>query len=81
MLGGRDKSKRYDFRTREYTDPSLDMWTDAVWQPEPYGNSKWNCYPQAMRDYFGDWHQDLQYLPVEFNGLIDNEFGRDWRFC
>ncbi|KAH6857286.1 hypothetical protein BKA58DRAFT_325530 [Alternaria rosae] len=80
MLGGRDKGKSYDFRTREYTDPSLDMWTNAVWQPEPYGNREWNCYPKAMRDYFGEWHHDCQYLPLGFNGLIDNEFGRGWRF-
>jgi len=76
MLGGRDKDKCYDFRTRQYTEPSLDMWTDAIWQPEPYGNSEWNCYPQAMRNVFGQWHHDMQYLPRRWGGDVDNEFGQ-----
>jgi hypothetical protein len=76
MLGGRDHGESYGFRTREYTKPHLGMWTDAIWQPEPYKNSEWNSYPQAWRGWDGQWFQDAQYLPQALGGNVSNEFGR-----
>ncbi len=78
-LGGRAPGLQYDFRTRQYCKPFEGMWTDAIWQPEPYKNRKWNNYPEAVRDLSGQWYQDWQYLPISRNGPNHNEFGdRVW---
>ncbi|CAE7213662.1 hypothetical protein PTNB85_07022 [Pyrenophora teres f. teres] len=66
MLGGRDAGLSYDFRTRKHVEPNTDMWTDAIWQAEPYKNRKWNNYPEAVRMWNGRWVQDIQYLPFPF---------------
>lgn len=75
-LWGRPPWKKYDFRTRKYVSPYPAMWTDAIWQPEPYRNRSWNKYPEAVRDLNGQWWQDDQYLPQVLGGPIDNEFGQ-----
>ncbi|KAI8936867.1 hypothetical protein NX059_006102 [Plenodomus lindquistii] len=74
-LGGRSSKKIYDFRTRKYITPERGMWSDAIWQPEPYKNRKQNRYPEAVRDMDGRWWQDDQYLPQFLGGPVDNEFG------
>lgn len=75
-LGGRQPWKEYDFRTRKYITPHEGMWSDAVWQPEPYRNRRHNKFPEAVRDMYGQWWQDGQYLPQLLGGGIDNEFGQ-----
>lgn len=67
---------KYDFRTRQYVVPNRTMWTDAIWQPEGYRNQQRNPYPEAMRDTYGRWWQDRQFMPQEQGGPINNEFGR-----
>lgn len=74
-LGGRAPWKRYDFRTRKYIYPHDFMWSDAIWQPEPYRNRAHNKYPEAVRGSTGLWWQDTGYLPHFRGGPIDNEFG------
>lgn len=75
MLGGREHGLSYDFRTRKHSKPNRWMWTDAIWQQEPYTNRKWNSYPEALRTVNGLWYQDAQYLPQYLGGNISNEFG------
>ncbi|KAF1842483.1 uncharacterized protein K460DRAFT_346373 [Cucurbitaria berberidis CBS 394.84] len=75
-LGGRMPGMSYDFRTRKYGPPYSRMWTDAVWQQEPYKNRKWNTYPEAVRMWDGSWLQDRQYMPQSLNGPTHNEYGR-----
>ncbi|CAO2647753.1 Nn.00g086750.m01.CDS01 [Neocucurbitaria sp. VM-36] len=74
-LGGRMPGLSYDFRTRKYRTPNSRMWTDAIWQQEPYRNRKWNSYPEALRTHDGTWWQDMQYLPQHQGGPVHNEFG------
>jgi hypothetical protein len=74
-LGGRKPGLSYDFRTRKYCKPYRGMWTDAIWQPQPYRNERWNPYPEAIRRFDGVWHQDRQYLPQFRGGPVNNEFG------
>lgn len=74
-LGGRPPGKQYDFRRRKYTAPHDLMWTDAIWQPEPYKNRARNRYPEAQRGMDGLWSQDTNYLPQFRGGPVDNEFG------
>ncbi|KAF1947913.1 hypothetical protein EJ02DRAFT_332466 [Clathrospora elynae] len=80
LLGGRTYGMSYDFRTRKHSSANPYMWTDAIWQQEPYKNRKWNSYPEAVRLLDGSWHQDSQYLPQFKGGYIDNEFGRGHPF-
>jgi hypothetical protein len=75
-LGSRSQGVGYDFRTRKYTRPTWNMWTDAIWQQEPYKNSKYNNWPEALRTWDGRWFQDGQHLPQFRGGDADNEFGR-----
>lgn len=75
-LGGRPSYRSYDFRTRRYRTPHDKMWTDAVWQQEPYKNRKWNLYPEAVRDINGNWWQDQQYVPQFLGGPVSNEYGQ-----
>lgn len=74
-LGGRMPGLSYDFRTRKYGTRNGWMWTDAIWQQEPYRNRKWNPYPEAVRLRDGTWWQDSQYLPQHLDGPVDNELG------
>jgi hypothetical protein len=75
MLAGRLGGQSYDFRTRKYGVPNRWTWTDAIWQPDSQRNK--NCpYPEAVRDIYGRWFQDLQYLPQELGGPVRNERGR-----
>jgi hypothetical protein len=74
-LGSRSHHVAYDFRTRKHTRLNQDMWTDAVWQQEPYKNRKWNSYPEAVRRWDGQWLQDSQYLPQFLGGYVSNELG------
>ena len=62
LSGGRSREMVYDFRTRKYVDRHPRMWTDARWQPDPYKNRKWNMFPEALRDVYGGWWQNGQYL-------------------
>jgi hypothetical protein len=75
-LGGREHGKSYDFRTRKYIRPDRYMWTDAIWQQEPYKNRKWNVWPEAFRTRSGTWWQDARHLPQFRGGPRDGEFGR-----
>jgi hypothetical protein len=75
-LGSRSHGVGYDFRTRNYTRPYRGMWTDAIWQQEPYKNRKYNSYPEAVRDVHGHWFQDSQHLPQFLGGGVDNELGK-----
>jgi hypothetical protein len=77
-LGSRSPQLSYDFRTRKYTRPYWDTWTDAIWQQEPYKNRKWNSYPEAIRDVHGHWFQDSQHLPQFLGGDVDNELGKGY---
>lgn len=75
LLGGRMQGLSYDFRTRQYGVPNRRTWTDATWQPEPRIN-KYNPYPEAFRNIYGEWYQDPHYLPHNFGGPVNNERGR-----
>ncbi|KAH7077988.1 hypothetical protein BKA63DRAFT_375747, partial [Paraphoma chrysanthemicola] len=75
LLGGRIPGQSYDFRTRQFGTPNRYTWTDAVWQPESRKN-KYNQYPEAIRDIYGRWFQDRQYLPRELGGPVSNEMGK-----
>ncbi|KAF1837281.1 hypothetical protein BDW02DRAFT_157604 [Decorospora gaudefroyi] len=75
-IGGRPYGQCYDFRTRKYGRQTASMWTDAIWQQEPYKNRKWNNFPEAVRTLDGTWYQDQQYLPQFLGGPVNNEFGR-----
>lgn len=75
ILGGREHGLSYNFRTRKHSRPNRWMWTDAIWQQEPYKNKKANGYPEALRTMSGLWYQDTQYLPECLGGYFDNEFG------
>lgn len=55
-VGRRGTTKCYDYRTRKWVRPNLEMWTDARW-PE---KSDEYTYPYAMRNVFGEW---MQYNP------------------
>ena len=74
-LGGRTPGQSYDFRTRQYGIPNRGTWTDAVWQPDPRKN-KYNRYPEAVRNVYGEWFQDFRYVPQWLGGPISNEKGR-----
>lgn len=76
ILGGRVPGKCYDFRTRKHMYPDGQMWSDAIWQREPYKNRKSNVWPEALRTMGGDWYQDAQHLPQFLGGRVGNEFGR-----
>ena len=71
----RHSAVAYDFRTRKYLLPHQEMWTDVVWQPK--GTAwKGNVYPEAVRDNYGEWWQDFNYMPCELGGPVSNERGR-----
>ena len=76
MLGGRMPGLSYDFRTREHHVPYSHMWSDAIWQQEPYKNEKWNLYPEAVRTMDGRWWQDYQYVPQFLSGPVNNKLGQ-----
>jgi hypothetical protein len=75
MLGGRKPDLSYDFRTRKYHEEHRQTWTDALWQPEPRTN-KWNPYPEAIRNIYGEWFQNYNYVPQELGGPISNRRGK-----
>lgn len=69
LLGGREPGKSYDFRTRKYCYPNIDTWSNAVWQPDQ-SNNKYARYPEAVRDVYGQWYQDIHYPPRWRGGPI-----------
>jgi hypothetical protein len=75
LSGGRSRKMAYDFRTRKYVKRYPGMWSDAVWQPEPYKNREYNGFPEAIRDAYGRWWQDAQHLPFNWGGPPENELG------
>ncbi|KAG9191616.1 hypothetical protein G6011_10350 [Alternaria panax] len=75
LSGGRTRNMAYDFRTRKYMKRHPGMWTDAIWQPDPYESGKWNAFPEALRTTNGQWWQDYQHLPAFLGGPPTNEFG------
>ncbi|KAL6705732.1 hypothetical protein ACN47E_006369 [Coniothyrium glycines] len=76
--GGRAPGLCYDFRTRKHGPRNPYMWTDAIWQQEPYTNKAWNMFPHAIRNESGQWFQDWQYMPQFLGGPVSNEFGVGW---
>ncbi|CAG5143680.1 uncharacterized protein ALTATR162_LOCUS1397 [Alternaria atra] len=75
LSDGRSRDMAYDFRTRKHVKWHAGMWSDAVWQPDPYTNRKWNIFPEALRTAHGGWWQDNQHRPHVLGGPFDNEFG------
>jgi len=75
LSGGRSRKEAYDFRTRKYMKRHPGMWTDAIWQPEPYKDREYNTFPEALRTMRGNWWQDKQHLPYGWGGPFENEFG------
>lgn len=71
----------YDFRTRKYVVENPSMWTDAIWQLEPCKNRRDNPYPEAVRDWSGEWYQDAYYLPHVIGGPVSNDAGRGVLGC
>jgi hypothetical protein len=74
-LGGRLSGTAYDFRTRKYEIPHRFTWTDARWQPDSM-KDKHNPYPEAIRNIYGEWFQDVHYMPRRHSGPVHNERGR-----
>jgi hypothetical protein len=72
IFGGRERGLGYDFRTRKYGVPNRATWTDARWQ----SGSKEYKWPEAIRNVYGDWYQDPQWLPWEIYGPLHNSIGR-----
>ncbi|KAI4657135.1 uncharacterized protein J4E79_007751 [Alternaria viburni] len=81
LSGGRSRKEAYDFRTRKYVKRYPRMWTDAVWQSEPYKNREYNTFPEAIRYMDGIWWQDAQHLPANRGGPPENELGEQWFFA
>lgn len=77
LAGGREWGKSYDFRTRKFDYPNRYTWSDAVWQTGPWKN-KYNPYPEAVRNIYGQWFQDDHYLRQFGGGPVSNERGRGW---
>jgi hypothetical protein len=83
MLSGRRSDLNYDFRTRKYQVENAFTWTDATWHPEPRKNKR-NLnsypylYPEAVRDIYGEWYQNYNYMPQELGGPTDNARGKGW---
>ncbi|KAF2872222.1 hypothetical protein BDV95DRAFT_493319 [Massariosphaeria phaeospora] len=46
------EGKMYDFRTRKFRRPFMQMWTDATWPEEPNNDV---MYPDTLRDSSGGW--------------------------
>ena len=80
LSGGRSRKEAYDFRTRKYVKRYPGMWTDALWQSEPYKNRDYNTFPEAIRHMDGIWWQDAQHLPWELGGPVENDVGRNLYF-
>jgi len=77
LLDGRSPfaGKAYDFRTRKYGRPNRYTWTDAIWQPDQR-NNKYNRFPEAVRDVYGQWWQDHSYLPQWKGGPVHTAQGK-----
>lgn len=74
MLGGRQPGMSYDFRTRTFGPKHQSMWTDALWESDQDRSTKWNNFPQAIRNIDGFWWQKNPYLPEYQDHLINSEF-------